>query len=342
MRKAFITGVLGQDGAYLSRLLLEKGYRVFGGARNFSDESVWRLKKLGIENSIEKVLLDMADPKLIDSILEETMPDEIYNLAAQSSVAKSFEDPVGTAVVNALGPLYILEAVRKHCPSGRLFHAGSTEMFGHCPDIKQNEDSAFSPLNPYSSAKVYAYNIMKNYRDIFGLFTVNGILFNHESELRGKQFFTSKVVNHAARYSSGELCILNVGNIDAERDIGFAEDFVKAMFLSLQSDNPDDYIISAGKKYKIREFIEAAYRAAGTEIIWKGSGMEEKGYDSSTGKLIIQVNPANFRPVDVESQWGDPSKIERLLGWKAVTELPEIADRMVKDEIHSLKSEKPF
>lgn len=338
MRKAFITGVLGQDGAYLSKLLLTKGYKVFGGARNFSDESLWRLKKLGIEKEIVRISLDLADPKELDYIMQEICPDEIYNLAAQSSVAKSFEDPVGTALVNALGPLYLLEALRKHCPSGKLFHAGSTEMFGECSDTRQNEQSVFSPLNPYSSAKVYAYNIMKNYRDIFGLFTVNGILFNHESELRGKQFFTSKVVNHAARYFSGEPCVLNVGNIDAERDIGFAGDFVQAMYLSLQADKPDDYIISAGKKYKIREFIEAAYRAAGVEIIWKGKGKEEKGFDSRTETLVIQVNPANFRPVDIETQWGNPDKIKKLLGWKAVTELPEIAERMVKDEIISIKS----
>lgn len=338
MRKAFITGVLGQDGAYLSKLLLEKGYKVFGGARNFSDESLWRLKKLGTEKEIARIPFDLADPKELEQIIQEIRPDEIYSLAAQSSVAKSFEDPVGTALVNALGPLYLLEAQRKHCPSGKLFHAGSTEMFGECSDRRQNENSAFSPLNPYSSAKVYAYNIMKNYRNIFGLFTVNGILFNHESELRGKQFFTSKVVNHAARYSSGEPCVLNVGNIDVERDIGYAGDFVQAMYLSLQAERPDDYIISAGKKYKIREFIEAAYRAAGTEIIWKGKGKEEQGFDSRTETLVIQVNPANFRPVEVESQWGDPSKIEKLLGWKAATGLSEIAERMVKDEIISIKS----
>ncbi|MDX1961050.1 MAG: GDP-mannose 4,6-dehydratase [Leptospiraceae bacterium] len=338
MKKAFITGISGQDGAYLAHSLLQKGYHVIGGVRK-PDADLYRLNSLGIQKSIELTYFDLNDKESILNSVKKIKPEEIYNLAAQSSVGKSFHAPLETAILDGMAVAYFLESIRTSSALSKFFQAGSTEMFGNCKDSPQNEKSIFQPINPYSSAKVFAHNLASNYRTIYNLFIVNGILFNHESELRGKEFFTRKVTRHVAKVAKGKIDILDVGNIDAERDIGYAKEFVEAIYLTLQNDVPEDFIISTGRKTTIRSFIEFSFEAIGIQLEWKGIGFEEKGYNSKTGDLLIQVNQANFRPADIDIQWGNPEKIKKKLGWEAKCSVKEIASRMVENDIRELEFE---
>jgi GDPmannose 4,6-dehydratase len=339
MKKAFITGISGQDGAYLARLLLEKGYHVSGGIRN-PETAPWRLQELGIAGEIELLPFDICDKNSIEKSILQIKPDEVYNLAAQSSVARSFTNPVETALVDAMGVVYLLEAIRCNSNGAHFFQAGSTEMFGQSENSTQDEFTHFAPNSPYSCAKVYAFQLTANYRNIYKLFTVNGILFNHDSELRGSEFFTRSVTAHVAMRSLGQKSILQVGNIDSERDIGYAKEFVEAMYLTLQYKQPEDFVIATGTKIKIREFISYSFEYIGINIIWKGKGFDEEGIDSKTGEILVKVNPINYRPSSIDSQMGNPSKIEQLLNWKAKITPREVAHKMVQNDINKISNAK--
>jgi GDPmannose 4,6-dehydratase len=338
MKRALITGVSGQDGVLLAQLLLQKEYHVVGTIRKSSD--LWRLDALGIRDKIEFLYLDLLDIHSIQNVLSQSKPNEIYNLAAQSSVAKSFLNPLETAQADAFSVLYLLDSIRTVCPDAKFFQAGSCEMFGNSPSFPHTENTPFQPINPYSSSKVYAHNLTVNYRDGFGLQSMNGILFNHESEFRGKEFFTRRVSMHVAKFFLGEQTTLDVGNIHAIRDIGYAGEFVEAMYLSLQQPKLEDFIIATGNCCKIQDFINACFQSIGTQLKWEGEGIHEKGYDPKTGKLLIQVNPANFRPTDIVKQLGDPSLIQQKTGWKAKLSIQEIAHKMVQNDIQIFSGQK--
>lgn len=334
MKKALITGISGQDGAFLAQLLLKNGYRVFGFTRNRA--SCWRLEELGLIPRITLFEVDFHHLKDLYGALEQIQPNEIYNLAAQSSVAKSFLEPMETIWVDGFWMAHLLEWIRIHSKETRLFQAGSGEIFGTSKTFPQSEESPLFPCTPYSSAKVFAHNLVKNYRDIYGLYCVNGILFNHDSELRGMDFFTRRVSSHVAAHHLGQHHILEVGNIDVERDIGYAGEFVEAMYLSLQVKDPTDYIIATGISHPIRNFITECFRTIKINILWEGNSLGLKGLDSSTGELLVQVNPKNFRYVDAPKQLGDISRAEKILGWKAKTSFAEVAKIMVEKDINIL------
>lgn len=335
MKRALITGISGQDGSYLAGILLKKGYKIIGGTRN-PKSSPFRLSKLGILSQVELVSLSMDNETEIFHCIEEYRPDEIYNLAAQSSVQSSFDYPLDTAKVDAFGVAYLLEAIRKHSPNSRYFQASSSEIFGN---IKcESENLPISPSNPYSIAKSYAHLLTLNYRKIYHLHTVLGILFNHDSELRGEHFFTKKISHHVAKYHRGDKSILRVGNIYASRDIGYAPEYALAMYLSLQYKNPEDFIISTGKTEIIKNFINYCFESISINIQWRGEGEDERGFHSITGELLIEVDKEKFRPSDIPVQESNPEKIYNLLGWKSQKNLREIAEIMVKAEILELES----
>jgi len=327
MKKALITGITGQDGSYLAELLLEKGYEVHGIVRRASLINTHR-----IDHIFDKINLhygDLTDSANIINILKKTEPDEIYNLAAQSHVKVSFELPEYTGNVDGLGTLRILEAVRilgmeKTC---RIYQASTSEMYGLVQEIPQTETTPFYPRSPYGCAKVYAYWTTKNYREAYEMYACTGILFNHESPRRGETFVTRKIVRGLSRISVGEQNVLYLGNLDAKRDWGHAKDYVKAMWLMLQQDHPEDYVIATGKQYSVREFVEKVAPYFGMNIEWYGSGDDEIGIDKITKKTIVAVNSKYYRPSEVETLLGDPSKAKKELGWE-----PEISfDQLVED-----------
>lgn len=317
MKKALITGITGQDGSYLAEFLLEKGYEVHGITRRASISNTARIDHLIAQNAITLHDGDLSDSSSLIRIINLVQPDEIYNLAAQSHVQVSFDVPEYSGDVDALGVLRILEAVRilELAKKTKVYQASTSELFGKVEEIPQRETTPFHPYSPYAVAKQYGFWITKEYREAYGMFAVNGILFNHESERRGENFVTRKITLAAGRIAEGLQDHLELGNLDSLRDWGYAKDYVECMWLILQHDTPEDFVIATGVQHTVRDFTTKAFKENGIEIRWEGSGLEEKGYDAKTGKMLVCVNPAWFRPTDVDNLWGDPTKAKTVLGW---------------------------
>ncbi len=346
MKKALITGITGQDGAYLAELLLEKGYEVHGIKRRSSSFNTHRIDHLYQDPHEREVKFflhygDLTDSTNLIRIIRDIRPHEIYSLAAQSHVKVSFETPEYTANSDALGTLRLLEAIRilNMKDKTRFYQASTSEMFGKVMETPQKETTPFYPRSPYGAAKVYAFWITVNYREAYDMFACNGILFNHESPLRGETFVTRKITRAVARIKLGLQKNLYLGNLDAKRDWGHAKDYVKAMWLMLQQDNPDDYVIATGKAYSVREFVEKAFAKVGITIEWKGKGLDEKGIDGDTGKVLICIDPRYFRPTEVDFLLGDPSKAKKTLGWEPVISFDELVDLMVKEDIREAEKD---
>jgi len=337
VKKALITGVTGQDGAYLSELLIHKGYQVHGIKRRSSSFNTGRVNHLfqdEHENFNRQFILhygDVTDATSLIRIMQEIQPDEIYNLAAQSHVAVSFETPEYTAQSDALGTLRILEAIRilRLENKVKFYQASTSELYGNSPDIPQNEQTPFRPCSPYATAKLYSYWITANYRDAYGIFGCNGILFNHESPRRGETFVTRKITRAVARIKHGLQKKLCLGNLDAKRDWGHAQDYVKAMWLMMQQETPDDYVIATGKTHSVRDFTTRAFSHAGIELEWFGSGLQEKGFDKKTGTPLVFVHPRYFRPTEVHTLVGDAQKAQQKLGWKPNITFDELVKLMI-------------
>lgn len=338
-KTALITGITGQDGAYLAELLLEKGYEVHGIKRRASLFNTDRIDHLYQDPHEKGVRLklhygDLTDSTNLIRIIQEVQPDEIYNLAAQSHVMVSFETPEYTANSDALGTLRMLEAIRilGMTKKVRFYQASTSELYGKVQEIPQKETTPFYPRSPYAVAKIYAYWITVNYREAYNVFACNGILFNHESPLRGETFVTRKITRAVARIKLGLQEKLYLGNIDSKRDWGHAKDFVEAQWLILQQDEPDDYVIATGKQYSVKEFVNAAFHEVGINIRWDGKGIDEKGYDDS-GKVLVEVDPRYFRPTEVETLLGDPTKAKEKLGWEPKVTFKELVAEMVREDL---------
>lgn len=343
MKKALITGVNGQDGSYLAEFLLEKGYEVFGIIRRASVNTTERIDHLLADKTLKFQLVhgDMTDSMNLVRIIGEIRPDEIYNLAAQSHVAVSFEEPEYTANADAVGTLRILEAVRiNHLEeTTRIYQASTSELFGKVEEIPQKETTPFHPRSPYAVAKMYAFWITKHYREAYRMYAANGILFNHESERRGETFVTRKITLAAARISLGYQEKLSLGNLDSKRDWGYAKDYVQCMWMILQHEVPDDFVIATGETHTVREFCELAFQSAGIDIEWKGTGVDEVGINRKTGKVIVDVSPQFFRPAEVDLLLGDPTKAKTVLGWNPrSTSFEELVQLMVEHDLKLVQS----
>ncbi|MGK9477933.1 GDP-mannose 4,6-dehydratase [Melioribacter sp. OK-6-Me] len=341
MKKALITGITGQDGSYLSEFLLEKGYEVHGIIRRTSVFNTERIDPIAEKyNREEKKFFgyygDLTDSSNLNRILEKVQPDEIYNLAAQSHVKISFEVPEYTAEVDALGVLRFLDAIKETGLKTKFYQASTSELFGKVQEIPQNENSPFYPRSPYGVAKLYAYWIVKNYREAYNLYACNGILFNHESPRRAENFVTRKITLSAVRIKLGLQNKLFLGNLDAKRDWGYAPEYVEGMWLMLQQTEPDDYVLATGETHSVREFATAAFREVGIEIEWEGEGISEKGIDKKSGKVLIEVDPTYFRPTDVELLVGDYTKAKKVLNWEPKTKFEELVSIMVKADYELL------
>ncbi len=317
MKKALITGITGQDGSYLAEFLLEKGYEVHGITRRASISNTSRIDHLLEKKAITLHDGDLSDSSSLVRIIGLVQPDEIYNLAAQSHVQVSFDVPEYSGDVDAIGVLRILEAVRilGLTEKTKIYQASTSELFGKVEEVPQRETTPFHPYSPYAVAKQYGFWIVKEYREAYNMFAVNGILFNHESERRGENFVTRKITLAAGRIAEGLQDHLELGNMDSLRDWGYARDYVECMWMILQHDTPEDFVIATGEQHTVRDFTEKAFAANGMQIRWEGEGVDEKGYDAETGKLLVSVNPQWFRPTDVDNLWGDPTKAKTVLGW---------------------------
>ncbi len=317
MKKALITGITGQDGSYLAELLLEKGYEVHGITRRASISNTARIDHLLARDAVKLHDGDLTDSSSLIRIIGQVEPDEIYNLAAQSHVQVSFDVPEYSGDVDALGVLRILEAVRilGLAKRTKIYQASTSELYGKVEEVPQRETTPFHPYSPYAVAKQYGFWITKEYREAYGMFAVNGILFNHESERRGENFVTRKITLAAGRIAEGLQDHLELGNLDSLRDWGYAKDYVECMWMILQQDKPEDFVIATGEQHTVRDFAQRAFAANGIQLRWEGQGLEEKGYDQETGKMLVCVNPAWFRPTDVDNLWGDPTKAKTVLGW---------------------------
>lgn len=335
MKKALITGITGQDAAYLAELLLGKGYKVFGTYRRTSSTNFWRIEELGIEDNPNLILLeyDLIDLSSAYRIISEVEPDEIYNLAAQSFVGVSFTQPIATAQITGIGTMNLLEAIRTINPNIKFYQASTSEMFGKVQAIPQNEETPFHPRSPYGVAKVFAHWATLNYQESYNLFATSGILFNHESPLRGKEFVTRKITDAVAKIHLGKQSIIELGNMDAKRDWGFAKEYVDGMYKMLQIDEPGTFVLATNKTQTVRDFVSLAFNAIDVNIVWKGKNENEIGKDSITGKTLIKVNPKFYRPAEVELLIGDASKANEKLNWKPKTTLKELCDMMVKKDI---------
>jgi GDPmannose 4,6-dehydratase len=339
MKKALITGITGQDGAYLTRFLLDKGYEVYGAFRRSANLNLSGLQYLQVDDKVNYLPLELLEFTNIYRAIERIKPDEIYNLGSQSFVALSFEEPIFTADVTALGCLRILEAIRAVKPDTKFYQASSSEMFGKVQAIPQNEKTPFYPRSPYAASKLFAHWITVNYRESYGIFACSGIFFNHESPLRGLEFITRKVTDGIARIKNGLQEKIIVGNLDAKRDWGYAQEYVEAMWLMLQQEKPDDYVVATGETHSIREFAENAFRYAGFDIVWKGKDIEEKGIDKKTDKTLIEVSPEFFRPAEVDILLGDYSKAKGKLGWQPRTKFQDLVSIMIEADIKRVKKE---
>ena len=337
MKHALITGITGQDGSYLAELLLEKGYEVYG---------IWRRKATvdygniaHLKDQVHLIYADMTDPVSLISAMRISQADEVYNLAAQSFVAASWDTPLGTAEIDGIGVTNMLEAIRIVKPEARFYQASTSEMFGLVQEMPQTEKTPFYPRSPYGVAKLYGHWITKNYRESYGMFACSGILFNHESERRGLEFVTRKISRAAAAIKLGLQEHVELGNLDSKRDWGHSKDYVRAMWLMLQQDAPDDYVIATNETRTVREFVEAAFKAVDIAVSWEGTGVDEIGRDAATGKVIVKVNKQFFRPAEVDVLLGNPAKAEQALGWKREISFDQLVERMVKNDLAQLSGE---
>lgn len=333
MKRALITGITGQDGAYLAKFLLEKGYKVHGTFRRLSTPNFWRLQHLNIINKIDLFSFDLMDQSSIVSVLNKTWPDEVYNLAAQSFVGASFEQPIATGEITALGVTRIIDTIKSINSNIRFYQASSSEMFGLVQEIPQTEKTPFYPRSPYAAAKLYGYWITANYRESYNMFACNGILFNHESPLRGLEFVTRKITNSLVKIKLGEPEILMLGNLDAKRDWGYAPDYVEAMWLMLQQDLPHDFVIATGETHTVREFVELACQELAIPLEWHGTSLDEIGINKETGKIIIRIDPKLIRPSEVDLLCGNPSSAKEKLGWQPRITFSELVKLMVKEDL---------
>jgi len=343
MKKALITGITGQDGSYLAEFLLEKGYEVHGITRRASISNTARIDHLIAKNAITLHDGDLSDSSSLIRIISIVQPDEIYNLAAQSHVQVSFDVPEYSGDVDAIGVLRILEAVRilGLTKKTKVYQASTSELYGKVEEVPQRETTPFHPYSPYAVAKQYGFWITKEYREAYDMFAVNGILFNHESERRGENFVTRKITLAAGRIAEGLQDHLELGNLDSKRDWGYAKDYVECMWMILQHDTPEDFVIATGEQHTVRDFTEKAFAANGIELRWEGEGLNEKGYDKATGKMLVCVNPAWFRPTDVDNLWGDPSKAKRELGWNPTkTTFEQLVKIMVDHDMKKVAVER--
>jgi len=334
-KSAVVTGITGQDGAYLAQFLLERGYRVHGTFRRGSSVNFWRIEELGIANHerLSLVEFDLTDAGSCIRLLERTQPAEVYNLAAQSFVAVSFDQPVTTGLVTGLGVVNLLEAIRIVDPRIRFYQASTSEMFGRVQAMPQDEATPFYPRSPYGAAKLYAHWMTVNYRESFGIFGASGILFNHESPLRGREFVTRKVTDAVARIVRGKQEVLELGNLDAQRDWGYAREYVDGMWRILQHDEPDTFVLATGRMETVRHFVELAFAAAGIRIGWRGAGADETGVDAATGTTRVRINPAFYRPAEVDKLLGNAEKARAKLGWAATTALDTMCRAMVEADL---------
>ncbi|MCL5277040.1 MAG: GDP-mannose 4,6-dehydratase [Deltaproteobacteria bacterium] len=337
MKKALITGIRGQDGAYLSKFLIEKGYEVYGADRRSSESGFWRLKELGLEKQVKIIYMDLLEYTNIVDVVKKLQPDEVYNLAAQSFVKTSFDQPIFTAEIDAIGVLRVLEALRYFKPDARFYQASTSEMFGKVQATPQDERTMFYPRSPYSVSKLFGHWITINYRESYNMFCCSGILFNHESPLRGFEFVTKKITSYAAKIKYGMEDKLVLGNLDSKRDWGYAPEYVNAMWLMLQQDKPDDYIVATGETHSVKEFTEKAFNATGIDIVWDGQGVDAKGHERKTGKVLVEVSPEFYRPAEVDILTGDPAKAKKMLGWSPKTKFEDIVKLMVEADIESIK-----
>ena len=338
MKHALITGVTGQDGSYLAELLLEKGYEVYGIMRRKSVVDYGNVEH--IKDKIHFIYADMTDIVSLINAMRISQADEVYNLAAQSFVGTSWEQPVATADIDAIGVTNMLEAIRTVKPEAHFYQASTSEMFGKVQEMPQTEKTPFYPRSPYGVAKVYGHWITKNYRESYNMFACSGILFNHESERRGLEFVTRKITNAVARIKLGLQDHVELGSLDAKRDWGHSRDYVRAMWLMLQQEQPDDYVIATNETRTVREFVETAFHHVGIEVEWHGSGVNEIGIDKSTGKTVVSVNPKFFRPAEVEVLLGNPAKAEAALGWEREISFAELVKRMVENDLKLAEKEK--
>lgn len=335
MKTAIVTGISGQDGAYLSKLLLDKGYKVIGTYRRTSSVNFWRIEELGLlgRQNLELVEHDLTDLGSSVRLVEKHRPAEIYNLAAQSFVGVSFDQPLATAAITGVGPVHLLESIRLVDPSIRFYQASTSEMFGLVQAVPQKEDTPFYPRSPYGVAKLYAHWMTVNYRESYGIFGSSGILFNHESPLRGREFVTRKITDTVAKIKLGKLGMLELGNLDAKRDWGYAEEYVEGMWRMLQADQPDTYVLATNRTETVRDFVSLAFNAARMPIHWKGEGLDEAGYCQQTGKQVVRINPDFHRPAEVDLLIGDATKAKRELGWEPKTTLEDLCRMMVEADL---------
>lgn len=335
MKTAIITGIGGQDGAYLAELLLGKGYRVYGTYRRTSSVNFWRIEELGVDKhpNLHLVEHDLTDLSSSIRLMQSVGVSEIYNLAAQSFVGVSFDQPITTAEITGIGPVNLLEAIRIVNPSIRYYQASTSEMFGLVQAVPQSEATPFYPRSPYGVAKLYAHWMTVNYRESYGIFGSSGILFNHESPLRGREFVTRKITDGMAKIKLGMLDVLELGNLDARRDWGFAKEYVEGMWRMLQADEPDTFVLATNRTETVRDFVALAAKAAGYHLEFKGEGAEEIGIDSATGKTLVRVNPRFYRPAEVDLLIGDASKAKEKLGWQAETTLEDLCAMMVAADL---------
>ncbi len=335
MKKAIITGITGQDGAYLAELLLNKGYKVYGTYRRSASVNFWRIEELGVDKhpNLHLIEYDLTDQSNNIRMVADIEPDEIYNLAAQSFVGVSFEQPLATAHITGLGAVHLLEAIRIVNPKIKFYQASTSEMFGEVQEIPQKESTPFYPKSPYGVAKLYAHWMVINYRESYNIFGCSGILFNHESPLRGREFVTRKITDSVAKIKLGKLDYLELGNMDAKRDWGFAKDYVEGMYLMLQAKTPDTFVLATNRTETVRDFVTMAFKAINIDLEFKGKGENEIGVDIKTEKTLVKVNPKFYRPCEVDLLIGNPQKAKDKLGWEAKTTLEELCAMMVKEDL---------
>ena len=335
MKTAIVTGITGQDGAYLAELLLSKGYKVYGAYRRTSSVNFWRIEELGIKDHPELRLVehDLTDLSASIRLLQQTGASEVYNLAAQSFVGVSFDQPITTAQITGLGPLKLLEAIRIVDPKVRFYQASTSEMFGKVQAVPQTESTPFYPRSPYGVAKLYAHWMTINYRESYGIFGSSGILFNHESPLRGREFVTRKITDSVAKIKLGKLDCVALGNLDAKRDWGFAKEYVEGMWRMLQADEPDTFVLATNRTETVRDFVRMAFKAADIEVEFSGEGEREKAIDTSTGKTVMRVDPRFYRPAEVDLLIGDPANAKAKLGWEPRTSLEDLCRIMVEADL---------
>ncbi len=344
MKKALITGITGQDGAYLAQLLLEENYEVYGTYRRSSSVNFWRINKLGINEhpNLHLVEYDLTDQSNAMKLIKDIHPDEVYNLAAQSFVGVSFEQPISTSNITGLGVVHLLEAIKHVDTNIKFYQASTSELFGKVQEIPQKETTPFYPRSPYGIAKLYAHWMTINYRESYNMFTCSGILFNHESPLRGKEFVTRKITDAVARIKLEKQEVVELGNLDAKRDWGFAKEYTRGMYLMMQEEEPDTYILATNKTESIRNFVEMAFKAVDIKIQWQGSGVNEIGINKENGKTIVKINEKFYRPAEVELLIGDASKAKEKLNWEATTSLEELCKIMVEDDLYKIQNNESF